>query len=243
MTRVLAAGDEFVAPHPVRRGPAGRTRRAVTSTSPTSRRAGRTEPFGPVGPEGARVEEASGTEDDLVAALDGARVCLTQMAPFTARVFDAAPRSRDGRGVPRRPGQRRPRRGRPGRRGRRPGARAQRGGRGRVRGGHGARRAAPHPDGRPRAARRDLARRPLRLRRGGPRARRHHGGARRVRRHRPDRRPGAPRVRRDRPRRRPLHRRGDGRAPTASGSSGSTSCCAPRRSSACTRGSPTRPAA
>ena len=37
------------------------------------------------------MEEASGTEDDLVAALDGARVCLTQMAPFTARVFDAAP--------------------------------------------------------------------------------------------------------------------------------------------------------
>jgi D-3-phosphoglycerate dehydrogenase / 2-oxoglutarate reductase len=90
MTRVLAAGDEFVLPTLFDEALRGEPDLPdldiahLTAGWPH-------EPFGPVGPEGARVEEASGTEDDLVAALDGARVCLTQMAPFTARVFDAAP--------------------------------------------------------------------------------------------------------------------------------------------------------
>ena len=90
MTRVLAAGDEFVLPtlfdEALRAEPDVGDLDIAHLTSGWPH-----EPFGPVGPEGARVEEASGTEDDLVAALDGARVCLTQMAPFTARVFDAAP--------------------------------------------------------------------------------------------------------------------------------------------------------
>ncbi|WP_433025671.1 2-hydroxyacid dehydrogenase [Actinomycetospora sp. CA-053990] len=90
MTRVLAAGDEFVLPtlfdEALRGEPDVGDLDIAHLTSGWPH-----EPFGPVGPEGARVEEASGTEDDLVAALDGARVCLTQMAPFTARVFDAVP--------------------------------------------------------------------------------------------------------------------------------------------------------
>lgn len=45
------------------------------------------EPFGPV----AEVHEASGTEDELMEALRGVRVCITQMAPITRKVLDAAP--------------------------------------------------------------------------------------------------------------------------------------------------------
>ena len=44
-------------------------------------------PFGPV----AEVQEASGTEDELIEALRGARVCLTQLAPFTERILAACP--------------------------------------------------------------------------------------------------------------------------------------------------------
>ncbi|MFE9693787.1 2-hydroxyacid dehydrogenase [Micromonospora sp. NPDC005806] len=45
------------------------------------------EPFGPV----AEVHEASGTEDELIEALRGVRVCVTQMAPITRKVLEAAP--------------------------------------------------------------------------------------------------------------------------------------------------------
>ncbi|MFD7512380.1 NAD(P)-dependent oxidoreductase [Streptomyces sp. NPDC059853] len=44
-------------------------------------------PFGPVG----EVVEASGSEEELIEALDGVRVCLTQMAPLTRRVLRACP--------------------------------------------------------------------------------------------------------------------------------------------------------
>lgn len=44
-------------------------------------------PFGPV----AEVDEASGTEEEMIEALAGVRVCLTQMAPLTERVLDACP--------------------------------------------------------------------------------------------------------------------------------------------------------
>jgi D-3-phosphoglycerate dehydrogenase len=56
-------------------------------------------PFGRV----AEVDEASGTEDQLIEALDGAEICLTQMAPLTRRVIAAAPRLKligIGRGGP-----------------------------------------------------------------------------------------------------------------------------------------------
>jgi D-3-phosphoglycerate dehydrogenase / 2-oxoglutarate reductase len=39
----------------------------------------------------AEVDEASGTEEQLIEALRGVRVCLTQMAPLTARILDACP--------------------------------------------------------------------------------------------------------------------------------------------------------
>ncbi|MBT2505245.1 2-hydroxyacid dehydrogenase [Streptomyces sp. ISL-98] len=45
------------------------------------------EPFGKV----AEVDEASNSEDELIKALQGVEVCVTQMAPFTERVLDSAP--------------------------------------------------------------------------------------------------------------------------------------------------------
>jgi D-3-phosphoglycerate dehydrogenase / 2-oxoglutarate reductase len=46
-----------------------------------------TVPFGQVG----EVEEAAGSEDEMIEALDGVKVCLTQLAPLTARILDACP--------------------------------------------------------------------------------------------------------------------------------------------------------
>ncbi len=45
------------------------------------------EPFGRVG----EVDEASGTEDELIAALDGAQICVTQLAGLTEKVLQASP--------------------------------------------------------------------------------------------------------------------------------------------------------
>jgi len=39
----------------------------------------------------AEVEEASGSEDELIAALEGVQICVTQMAPLTEKVLAAAP--------------------------------------------------------------------------------------------------------------------------------------------------------
>ncbi|WP_425464771.1 2-hydroxyacid dehydrogenase [Nonomuraea terrae] len=44
-------------------------------------------PFGKVG----EVDEASDVEDELIEALDGVEVCVTQMAPLTRRVLEASP--------------------------------------------------------------------------------------------------------------------------------------------------------
>lgn len=97
MTRILAAGDHFVLPSLIRAALAAELGddldvRDLTLPWPV-------EPFGRV----AEVDEASGSEDELIGALDGVTVCVTQMAPFTERVFAA---SRDlrlvgvGRGGP-----------------------------------------------------------------------------------------------------------------------------------------------
>ncbi|MEU5159506.1 2-hydroxyacid dehydrogenase [Streptomyces sp. NPDC020875] len=84
--RVLAAGDHFVRnsliAEALRRDLPDAALDLTELTLPWP-----LEPFGPVG----EVEEASDAEDALIAALDGVEVCVTQMAPFTERVLDAAP--------------------------------------------------------------------------------------------------------------------------------------------------------
>ncbi|WP_102142269.1 2-hydroxyacid dehydrogenase [Mycobacterium hubeiense] len=84
-TTVLAAGDHFVLPWLLAdavRAESGDdvTIRELTLPWPHT-------PFGRV----AEVDEASGTEDELIEALAGARICVTQMAPLTEKVLDACP--------------------------------------------------------------------------------------------------------------------------------------------------------
>jgi D-3-phosphoglycerate dehydrogenase len=81
--RVLAAGDDFVRPAPLAdalRAELGDVE-IITLQAPWPHT-----PFGPVG----EVDEASGDEDDVIAALDGVEIAVTQMAPFTERVLAAA---------------------------------------------------------------------------------------------------------------------------------------------------------
>uniref|UniRef100_A0AAU3GL67 2-hydroxyacid dehydrogenase n=1 Tax=Streptomyces sp. NBC_01401 TaxID=2903854 RepID=A0AAU3GL67_9ACTN len=96
MTTILAAGDHFVRnsllTDRIRPVAPGATVRELTLPWPV-------EPFGPV----AEVDEASGTEDQLIEALDGVDICVTQMAPLTERILDASPGLRlfcVGRGGP-----------------------------------------------------------------------------------------------------------------------------------------------
>ncbi|WP_327351648.1 2-hydroxyacid dehydrogenase [Streptomyces sp. NBC_01304] len=84
-TKVLAAGDHFVLPHLL-------TEEVVKATD------GKVDvaeiklpwphtPFGPV----AEVIEASGTEDEMIEALQGVEVCVTQLAPLTERILANCP--------------------------------------------------------------------------------------------------------------------------------------------------------
>lgn len=81
--RVLAAGDHFVLP-PLITAALGQEAdcevRELTLGWPL-------EPFGPV----AEVGEASDAEEELITALDGTEVLVTQMGPVTARVLAACP--------------------------------------------------------------------------------------------------------------------------------------------------------
>ncbi|MEU5980353.1 2-hydroxyacid dehydrogenase [Streptomyces sp. NPDC047315] len=90
--RILAAGDHFVRPELIRAAlsqelsrPGRKTPEFAELTLPWPH-----EPFGSVG----AVAEASGSEDLLIGALSGASVCVTQLAPFTERVFAASPELR-----------------------------------------------------------------------------------------------------------------------------------------------------
>ncbi|MER6910834.1 NAD(P)-dependent oxidoreductase [Streptomyces sp. NPDC000594] len=84
--RILAAGDHFVRNSLI----AAALHRALPGTAVELTELTLPwplEPFGPV----AEVAEASDAEDELIKALDGVEVCVTQMAPFTDRVLAASP--------------------------------------------------------------------------------------------------------------------------------------------------------
>ncbi|MFI8997439.1 2-hydroxyacid dehydrogenase [Streptomyces sp. NPDC053542] len=84
-TTVLAAGDHFVLPRLLTEqvdaatGGAAEVRELLLPWPHT--------PFGPI----AEVREASGTEDEMIEALQGARVCVTQLAPLTERILANCP--------------------------------------------------------------------------------------------------------------------------------------------------------
>lgn len=88
MIRVLAAGDRFIR--------ASLFREELERALPGGIEVVETElgwpdvPFGPV----AEVDEASGTEDELIDALQGATAIVTQLAPLTERVMEAVPELR-----------------------------------------------------------------------------------------------------------------------------------------------------
>lgn len=82
---ILAAGDHFVLPRLFtealrERVGAEAAIRELTLPWPDV-------PFGPVG----EVDEASGTEEQMIEALQGVRVCVTQMAPLTERILRHCP--------------------------------------------------------------------------------------------------------------------------------------------------------
>ncbi|REF36976.1 2-hydroxyacid dehydrogenase [Thermasporomyces composti] len=82
---ILVAGDEFVLPESLRGAlveevGSGHEVRELALPWPST-------PFGPV----AEVDEASGTEEEVIAALDGVEIAVTHLAPFTAKVFANAP--------------------------------------------------------------------------------------------------------------------------------------------------------
>lgn len=83
--RVLAAGDEFVLPSLLRDALARELGddldvRELSFPWPT-------EPFGPV----TEVDEATGTEEQVIEALADAEVCVMHQAPLTERVLAACP--------------------------------------------------------------------------------------------------------------------------------------------------------
>jgi D-3-phosphoglycerate dehydrogenase len=94
-TRVLAAGDHFVQNRLFSKALEGVGDLEISElTLPWP-----VEPFGPV----AEVREASGGEEELIEALRGVEICLTQMAPLTERILAASPELRlfcVGRGGP-----------------------------------------------------------------------------------------------------------------------------------------------
>ncbi|MGI5132133.1 NAD(P)-dependent oxidoreductase [Pseudonocardia sp. CA-107938] len=80
---LLAAGDLFVRPDLMRAAlddPAAWDVRELATRWPH-------DPFGKV----AEVDEATGDEDAMIAALDGVQVCLTHLAPLTRRIIEASP--------------------------------------------------------------------------------------------------------------------------------------------------------
>ena len=86
MTHVLIAGDHFISPDLFSESMCdqlpGVDLQFTSLTLPWPE-----VPFGTV----ANVHEASGTEDEMIAATGDSELAVTQLAPFTRRVFEASP--------------------------------------------------------------------------------------------------------------------------------------------------------
>ncbi|MEV6671766.1 2-hydroxyacid dehydrogenase [Streptomyces sp. NPDC051162] len=84
-TPVLAAGDHFVLPSLL----SGAVLEATDGTVDVREHTlpWPHAPFGPV----AEVREASGSEDEMIEALRGVKVCVTQLAPLTERILANCP--------------------------------------------------------------------------------------------------------------------------------------------------------
>lgn len=84
MTSILIAGDEFVRTEDLETAidpaAAGLDVRRLDLPWPTV-------PFGRV----AEVDEASGSEEEVIAAIGDSEICVSQMIPITRRVLEAAP--------------------------------------------------------------------------------------------------------------------------------------------------------
>ncbi|RFA10262.1 hydroxyacid dehydrogenase [Subtercola boreus] len=87
MPHILAAGDLFVTPSLFIDAVKARTSAAADVSFGELTLPWPIEPFGPVG----SVDEASGDVPSLIEAMAGAEIVVTQMAPFTAEVFESAP--------------------------------------------------------------------------------------------------------------------------------------------------------
>ncbi|PZT70299.1 hydroxyacid dehydrogenase [Streptomyces sp. SW4] len=85
-TTVLAAGDHFVLPRLLTE----EVRAAAPDAALDIRELQLPWPHTPFG-RVAEVDEASGTEEQMIEALRGVRICVTQMAPLTERVLAACP--------------------------------------------------------------------------------------------------------------------------------------------------------
>jgi D-3-phosphoglycerate dehydrogenase len=87
MTTILSAGDHFVWPSQFTAALKSAVGESVPLDITELMLPWPIEPFGAV----ENVHEASGTVDDLIGALRGVEVAVTQMAPFSARVFEQCP--------------------------------------------------------------------------------------------------------------------------------------------------------
>jgi len=85
MATIAALGDHFVLPELFEQAITARVSSPIDFQSVTL--PWPQVPFGPVG----SVIEASGLEADVIEAVAGATIAVTQLAPFTKKVFDSAP--------------------------------------------------------------------------------------------------------------------------------------------------------
>src|SRR4029077_5169691 len=84
-TRILAAGDHFILPSTFADAIRAEVKSAIEFCEYQSPWPG--VPFGKI----AEVTEASGSEDEIIAALQGVTIYVTNHAPLTKKILEGAP--------------------------------------------------------------------------------------------------------------------------------------------------------